>query len=163
MLMTEKAENLLNVSPASLKNAGCAKLALNVMTDMAMFCQERGILPPKVLKPLTNARNHGRSLGHALPRSSMIKAAHSCAPNTLFSLHGACGIKAYMTLERARLAITRLQSCAQSILHLKQHIRPQLTSYAFRGSTFFTHITITVAPGCCGYIRDKAPLAQGQG
>eukprot|EP00200_Dunaliella_tertiolecta_P019568 CAMPEP_0202402110 /NCGR_PEP_ID=MMETSP1128-20130828/4001_1 /ASSEMBLY_ACC=CAM_ASM_000463 /TAXON_ID=3047 /ORGANISM="Dunaliella tertiolecta, Strain CCMP1320" /LENGTH=52 /DNA_ID=CAMNT_0049006085 /DNA_START=26 /DNA_END=181 /DNA_ORIENTATION=- len=33
-----------------------------------------------VLKPLTNAHNHGRSLGHALPRSSMIKAAHSRAP-----------------------------------------------------------------------------------
>lgn len=45
-----------------------------------------------VLKPLTNAHNHGRSPGHAHPGSSMMKAAHSRAPYALFSVL-ACGTR----------------------------------------------------------------------
>eukprot|EP00967_Tisochrysis_lutea_P088587 scaffold125793_cov19-Tisochrysis_lutea.AAC.1 len=99
------------------------------------------------LKPLTNAYNHGRSLGHALPRSSMIKAAHSRTPNALISLHGACSIKAYVMLERTRLA-------KQVFSHAHNPSASQATFLTTAHKLCFQRLhvlhihTITVAPGC---------------
>eukprot|EP00983_Pelagomonas_calceolata_P055976 1144391-Pelagomonas_calceolata.AAC.1 len=108
------------------------------------------------LKPLTNAYNHGRSLGHALPRSSMIKAAHSRTPNALISLHGACSIKAYVMLERTRLA-------KQVFSHAHNPSASQATFLTTAHKLCFQRLhvlhihTITVAPGCL------TPLNSAQG
>ena len=93
-----------------------------------------------VLKPLTNAHNHGRSLGYAHPRSSMTQAAHSRAPHanahahahTLFSVRARGTRLTYWLVLQGLLKITRLQSCAQSqFCKSRQYIGPQLMSYAF--------------------------------